>query len=425
MIDRNSLPQILENPPFISPSPDYYPLDNQSKLFFFPDPMLDLIHVNVSIKAGSLFDTKKYIAIALFNFLKESSPDYPLDKMDNFLDFYGASWNTTVNLENVIIEWIVPKSNCEIVLPILFNTLLYPRFDENSFDNFKEQKIKDFEYNSRKFAYRATQLMFSTLFTENSPLATLLTPYYINSLSISDLYDFHNFTVYSQRVKVFVCGNYNDKIKNILISSLQKLSLSYAPITFTSHCYTGAPKSIFEDREKPLQSSVIMCKNLFDYNDPDRRDFYFLSTLLGGYFGSRLMQNLREKNGYTYGISNGISYYGNNSFYYIESDFAVEKTKSAVEACYDEMLNLQQTFVSEEEIDVVKRYIEGSLLRKSDGVISFMKYFSFLENFGNDENETVEMFNSINNISKEKIFTLANRYLKSNSFSLVVVGKYE
>jgi zinc protease len=184
------------------------------------------------------------------------------------------------------------------------------------------------------------------------------------------------------------------------------------------------PQLIVENRDDAMQSSFILCKKGVSFLSDSRRDFSFLTTLLGGYFGSRLMQNLREKNGYTYGVQNGSMYFRNESIFSIDCDVKVDKTKNAIEQCFIEMQRLQTEEVSDEEIKNVKRYLQGTVLRDVDGVVAFMKKFAFWNRFGIDENEFEKFMNSLNHINKEMIINCAKTHLQHDDFYTIIVGKY-
>jgi predicted Zn-dependent peptidase len=135
------------------------------------------------------------------------------------------------------------------------------------------------------------------------------------------------------------------------------------------------------------------------------------------------MQNLREKNGYTYGVQNGSIYFRNQSIFYIESDVAVDKTKEAIEQCFLEIKRLQEELVSEEEIKVVQRYLQGTILRDVDGVISFMKKYAYWHGFGLDESEMEETIFTLNHINNDMIIKNANIQLQRDDFYTIIVGK--
>jgi predicted Zn-dependent peptidase len=178
-----------------------------------------------------------------------------------------------------------------------------------------------------------------------------------------------------------------------------------------------------ETRPNALQSSFILCRKNIGYAHEDRRNFEVLSILFGGFFGSRLMQNLREENGYTYSVFCSSLFYENESIFYIEADVEVKKTKAAIKECFNEMKLLQNELVDEEELSLVKSYMLGVLLHEVDGSISYQKKYAFWNDFQLDEKEMQAMIDTIHGITPEIIQTLAKQYLIPEMFTTIVVGK--
>jgi predicted Zn-dependent peptidase len=135
------------------------------------------------------------------------------------------------------------------------------------------------------------------------------------------------------------------------------------------------------------------------------------------------MQNLREENGYTYGVFCSSLFYENESVFYIEADVIVEKTKVAIDECFNEMLLLQNELVDAEELSLVKSYMLGELLREVDGSVSYQKRYAYWNDFELDEIEMQQMIHTIHAITPQIIQTLAKQYLTPETFTTIVVGK--
>lgn len=424
MQDRTTPPETFDIEHFMLKKPAILNLDNGIPFFQFYNETLDLIHIHIQIKGGSLYESKKMVSSTYFNLLKESHFSKSASEIDEILDFYGASWNVSTNLEYSTIQWIIPKSNLQVLIPILMDLLINPVFKNDNLKRYKERKIKDLEYNELKYNYRATQLMFHTFFKEYTPTATILNKDHILALSVSDLQHFHKQFMNASNISLYVAGNMDYDLENLLKTSFEKMEMGNSNSFMSELKNHFTPSFVVEEQNEPLQSSIILCKKGISYLDDDRRTFSVLSTILGGYFGSRLMQNLREKNGYTYGVHCGSIYLNNDSIFYLESEVTVDKTKEAVEQCFIEMDRLKTEEVSELELKTVRRYLQGMLLRDIDGVVSFMKKYSFWNHFGLDENEIETTLQTINHINNELLIKNAKKHLQNEDFYTIIVGKF-
>ncbi|MCL2434617.1 MAG: insulinase family protein, partial [Lentimicrobiaceae bacterium] len=367
------------------------------------------------MKAGALYEPVKFAAHATYQLLKESHTKFSATEMDDFLACHGISWKTYIHTQHIAIQWIIPKRNMDKALPILWEALSNPCFRNEDLQCFKESKIKDLEYNTAKFNYRATQLMFAEMFPSDTSIGTILTKEYIEVLTVEQLQEYHQQTFTENNIRVFVTGNMEDEVMRRCGDEMMKREKGEggkekgdklgiagqarndgqkSPSNFegvSGEAGRGSlyknKKLIIEPREGALQSSFILCKKNIAYTHEDRRNFEILSTLYGGYFGSRLMQNLREENGYTYGVFCNSLFYENESIFYIEADVVVEKTKAAINECFNEMMLLQNELVSEEELSLVKSYLLGEFLREVDGSVSYQKKFSYWNEFQLNETE--------------------------------------
>ncbi|MDR2972814.1 MAG: insulinase family protein [Bacteroidales bacterium] len=265
------------------------------------------------------------------------------------------------------------------------------------------------------------------------PIGNILSKEHINALTVELLQDYHKQTFTESNIRVFVAGNVEgydsyfqfaqcpkeigSKEDFDIIQCLKKESRKDELVS-RKDC-----KVRFELRESALQSSLILCKNNIGFLHENRRNFEVLSMIYGGYFGSRLMKNLREEKGYTYNVFCNSIFYENKALFYIEADVIVEKTKEAIETCYKEMLLLQNELVDENELSLVKSYMLGELLRSVDGYVDYQKRYALWNDFGLDEKEMQMMVDSIRAVTSQNIQTLAKLYLVPETFTTVVVGK--
>jgi predicted Zn-dependent peptidase len=298
-----------------------------------------------------------------------------------------------------------------------------PSFKKENLERYQQRKLKDLEYNELKYNYRATQQMFHTFFAPGTPTAAILTKEHILEISTANLQNYYQNNVNAQNTNIFIAGNIDEDLEQLIYTHFRSLPTGDASTVVSQFISTFKPEIIIDEQINPLQSSIMLCKKGISFRHEDRRDFSILSTLLGGYFGSRLMQNLREKNGYTYSVQSGSLYLNDGSIFYVESDVTIDKTKEAIEQCLFELDRLKTEKVSETELKLVQRYMLGSLLRDIDGVVSYMKKYAFWNHFGLDELEIEHTINAINHVNQDTIIKNAKKYLQNEDFYTIIVGK--
>lgn len=421
-VDRSHAPKIQDFTLFRPQKPEALVLGNDIPLKVFKNPQLDLLHFIIKIKAGSLYESKKNAAVFCYLLLKESSKQYSSSEVDEFLDYYGVNYTASLSIEYASINLVIPKQNYAKVLPYIFDFLAHPVFKEQNIEILRKRKLMDLAYNREKVSYCASQLMLHHIFGDSCMTGKILEESDINSITAEDLYEHHRKTFCAENIRVFAAGNIDDELCQS-ISSLfgsiphgKALALASQPITV---CH---PELIVDKHQNCLQSSFYLCRKSLGYTDPKRMDFSVLSTILGGYFGSRLMSNLRETHGYTYGINCDSLYFENSSIFYIESEVNVDVTRQAIDECFKEIERLCHEPVPAEEIGLVQNYMAGQLLRKVDNSVSYMTQYSRWNDAGSDESEFERQMQSIKAFDGQKSMLLAQQYMQKKDFITLISG---
>jgi predicted Zn-dependent peptidase len=146
-----------------------------------------------------------------------------------------------------------------------------------------------------------------------------------------------------------------------------------------------------------------------------------LNTLFGGYFGSRLMSNIREDKGYTYGIHSYVQNHLQQSAWMISTDAGKDVSEATVEEVYKEMKLMREELVDEEELLTVRNYLIGTILGDLDGPFQIMGRWKNLILNNLDEQYFYNSVQTIKTISAEEIRELAKKYLNPEDFYELIV----
>ena len=148
-----------------------------------------------------------------------------------------------------------------------------------------------------------------------------------------------------------------------------------------------------------------------------------LNTVFGGYFGSRLMSNIREDKGYTYGIGSAITSMEDAMFFFLSTEVGADVTNEALKEVYFELDRLRDELVSEEELVMVKNYMLGSMLKSSDGPFSMADKYKAVYFKGEDLSFYDRYISMVNNVTSEELLEVAKKYFDPEEMLEVVVGK--
>ncbi|MBP5649916.1 MAG: insulinase family protein [Bacteroidales bacterium] len=425
-VDRTKAPQIHDFTGFKPEKPVVSLLGNGIALKQFVNPQLDLLHFIIKIKAGRYYESKKNAALFCYLLLKESSSQYSCSEVDEFLDYYGVSYTANVTIEYAIIKLIIPRNNCFKVLPYIFDFLAHPSFKEKNLEILRQRKLMDLAYNQERVSYCASQLMLHHIFGDQNPAGQIQTEELLKDVSIEDIRQYYQQSFCAENIRLYVAGNLDNNILQTLTQLFETIPHGQTTLLSTpQHIVTPLSEPIIDYHKECIQSSFFLCQQGIAHNDTRRRDFNILSTILGGYFGSRLMSNLRETHGFTYGISCDNLYFNQSSVFYIESEVNVDVTRQAIEECKKEIDRLGQETMPAEELELVKSYMTGQLLRKVDNTVAYMTQYCQWDEFDCDEQEFELQMQSIQDFTSEKSMQLAKDLLQTKNFTTIISGNIQ
>lgn len=425
-VNRTIPPAIRPIEPFAIPRPRRTMLANGIPVFYFDNPNLDLIHILLQIKTGSLYQPEKHICNFAYSLLKESSPVLSPEETSERLDYYGTNVTVNVGMDNVQILISVPKNNLKRILPDIAEFLISPSYRGKNLNILQDKEVKNLAYNEQKTDYCAWRIMWREMLGESFPaVSEFATESSIRSVTTQALQDFHNHSFCAENLTVFVTGNTDKETEKQIEATWESIPHGVpAPklpeIQIQEHC----GELIYQPKENCLQSSIVLCSLSMGYNNPERPAFSVLNTLTGGYFSSRLMQNLRERQGLTYGIFSSSTFFGRQSVFSISSDVNAQSSRIAVESCFEELQRLQDEPAGNEELEMVKNYMAGLQLRAADNTVNTMQKFAYWKRFGLDETEMFRYLSNIKNTSPEELLSLAKKHFPYNKFTRIIVGNY-
>lgn len=405
-------------------NPEHSVMSNGIDLFLIESGLEDVTRIDIIVEAGSFYQQKKLCASFTNHLLKEGTKTLSSIQIAEKLDFHGAYLSTSINKDKSVITLFSLTMHLSKLLPMLKSIVTEAIFPEDEFGIHLDRNKQEYLVNSEKAKYIAS-LEFNTLIFGNGSA-------YGQSLKIDD---FDNITV--DDLKIFYKAHYQPKNSYLIVSgrpdSESKLLINklfgeewhnndieiIKPINIVSSQFTGE-KTIKKD--KFLQSAIRKGKIVINKFDEDYNKLLFTNTILGGYFGSRLMSNLREDKGMTYGVSSFILNFLHGSYFAIGTEVNIDQTAAALKEIKKEINILQNEKTSEDEIMLVKNYIYGSFLKNFDGAFALAEMFRSVNDFGLDFGFFSKSIKEIMDITAEDVLVTAQKHLDLKDMTTLVVG---
>ncbi len=407
--------------------PEKNQLDNGIPVYIISSGLQELVKIEFILNAGSRYQTFPLVAKFTAAMLTEGTENYSAEKIADIIDYYGAEIDQDCERDKVTITLTVLNKHLDKVLPVLYEILLKPAFRQNELSLLIQNKKQQFVLNNEKVAYLAKQKFRELLYGSNHPYG--YNPKYddFDIISREKLIAFHKDYYSSSNCWILVSGMPDKNLINQLnkyfghtVGNKTKASPEYQ-VTKQSDKSDNLINLIY--KENAVQSALRIGKVLFNYTHPDYYGFRVLNTILGGYFGSRLMSNLREDKGYTYGINAGLVSLKDSGYFFIGSQVGVEVCDKAIKEIYKEIKRLQQESVPDSELELVKNYMQGSFLRSMDGPFAQADMVKTLIEFNLNDDYYNKYIQKIKNITSEEIKIIAQKYLQKDDMYEIVAGK--
>ncbi len=421
MLDRTLAPQsgAIDCPKLISPI--RHSLKNGMALFTLDagdQPIIKLeIELNTKpedeITPGAYWFTAKMLA--------EGSSSKSANEIASIFDFYGAHLDVSVGFDNISLTLYCLKKHFKTTVSLLHELLTAPVFPEKELDTLLNIRKQQIRLNKEKNDVISSKNIRKALYGDPHP--------YGSSIVESDLELINTEVLKKQYQKdflvsmeLFLCGDVKEVEINIVKEIFgQGLVQKNASKAFTHSIIQS--ENISTVKEKSMQSAIKFAWHIPNKKDKNHFKLLITNEILGGYFGSRLMKNLREEKGLTYGISSYPVFLDKASLLIIGTEVIADKAQLAIDEIIKEIKLLQTIEVEKSELDTVTNYMAGTFLSKISTPFHLMEKFQSLHNHALDYTYFEQYYHTLKTITPQDVIETANQYFDINKMSTAVVGK--
>ena len=419
MIHTQPVPQPFAD--FNSPQPNRLALKNGVPFVGLHNPDLELIRLDIRLLAGSCFQQKPAVSAAALKLLTEGTSLLSAEEIAEKLDYAGAYFEALADRDFSTLSIYFPKDASSVVLNILkqlFTDAVFPQEKIRIYQNINK---KNLAISLEKTAYLSYTHFISTVFGDAHPYGFSVSLSDIEAITREDIVSFYQSHFHAGNLRIFAAGNLDDALLSLLNDTLGQLHSKKANTPDFAPS-KPQPSPIYIERENALQSSICIGKELFNRNHKDWEQVTVLNTVLGAYFGSRLMTNIREDKGLAYGIYSRMTSFLRNGLFLIAADVNKSEVKQATEEIYKELRLLTEKEISEQELNLVKNYLYGSFLRNFDGLFSQIDNVIISDDYHLGDTYWKTCLETFKKVDTKTLLALANTYLHPDDMAEVVVG---
>lgn len=422
MIDRTLAP--LTSLPTSLTLPTEQIFENAGvKLYALYAAGANVVRLSLVFKGGSSVQSVPYSASSMLSMLSEGSENMTAAQVAEQLDFFGIFYDSSTDRDFCTITVASLTKFLPKTLEILEQILLHPTFDDKELATHKAKKQQGLIADRQKPSYIAREAFSRELFGTNHPYGRFYPTDDVMKLKSDDLRQYHSRFIVAERMFAVCSGDVGAVQIELINDFLTKIRRSneYEPEIAIGEPISNIGTTIVEREGESdvVQSCIRMGRVIFNKNHPDYIPMQLLLTVLGGYFSSRLMLNLREDKGYTYGIYSSMVSLSKLGYMAISTDVALSAQSDAITQINQEIELLKSTLIGVDELQMAKNTITGELMRLLDGPFGIADIA--IENISNDlPSDYINVFlEKIAKATPEQLQNLARQHL--TDFTTVII----
>lgn len=397
-------------------------LANGMALYMLTSDDFEVLRITFVFRAGSARQRVHFSASATANMLAEGTRDMTAHQIAEQLDYYGSYFDVNIDRDYSYISFCTLSKFVRQTLAVAEQIVLRPTFPEQELRTYCAKRKQRLAIERTKVDVEAREAFAKALFGPEHPYGITAPEAEYDRLTRDDVAGFYarhytadnGFVVCSGRI-----GEEELQAVTALAGQLPRATREDGmpfPAPQTSH-------EAFVEHPGAVQSSIRIGRLLFPRQHPDFVPMQVVASALGGYFGSRLMRNLREEHGYTYGVVAAMVNFEREGYFAVAAQVGTDVTDAALEEIYTEIERLRTEPMPEEELSLVKNIMIGEMMRILDGPFGIADVT--IENIlcGRDNTVIDENIRRIQAMTTADVQRMAQKYLDHADLVTVIAGE--
>lgn len=402
---------------------DKYILDNGVEVYAVNAGTQEVLSLELVFSAGNWFEQQNNVAAATNFLIKNGTTNKTAFQINEHFDYHGSHLSRACYNETSTIVLHCIDRHFTTHLPVIAEMITDAIYPQSELDLFKQNMKQRLTVNLKKCDFVAGRLIDEYVFGKNHPYGVYSNDEHYDALEQSQLLDYYKQYYTKGRCIIFAAGLLPANFEQELNKTIGQLPLNQTEIPSIIHPVSPAAEKKYRIINDPngVQGAIRLAQPFPNRHHPDFQPVQVLNTIFGGFFGSRLMSNIREDKGYTYGIHSYVVNHLSTTAWMVSTEAGRDVCEATINEIYNEMKDLREELVDEEELQLVKNYLIGTILGDLDGPFHIIGRWKNLILNGLDEQYFYKSVNIIKNISAKELQELANKYLLPERFYELVV----
>lgn len=423
MLNRKDAPPIKDAVEFDLKLKPYQKtvLNNGAEVYAVDAGAEDVLQLEWVFYAGNWFEKNNLVAASANFLLKNGTRTKSAYQLNEHFEYHGSYLNRNCYNETAVITLHCLSRHLEVLLPVVREMLVDSVFPEEEINIYKQNMKQRLNVNLKKCDFVAGRLIDTYLYGEQHPYGRFSRFEDFDTLTRDQIAAFYQQYYQNGKFLVFAAG----KLPSNLFALLNQHfgDLKNTPVAVSSMAGTPAEQKKYRVMNDPqgVQGAIRMGANFPNRHHPDFVKVQVLNNVFGGFFGSRLMSNIREEKGYTYGIYSYLQNHIQETAWVISTEAGRDVCEATITEVYKEMEGLRNQPVDEEELLLVRNYMMGSILGDLDGPFHIINRWKTIILNGLPQDYFYRQIETIKSVNAEELQQLANHYLQPEKFYELVV----
>lgn len=399
---------------------DRHLIDSEVPLYHITGIQQDVSKIDFVFNAGKGYEPKRGVSHFAAKLMLEGTKKKNKEAFFDALESLGSHIEVNSNKDYFTVSLYTLNQFLEASLELVFELLETPAFHEHSLKQLKVRESQNLGIKKEKTSFLAQHNFDIISFGHAHPYIALFDKGEIEQIDLEDIKSFHLNHISDARPIIFITS----KLAYYKLDCILKGKFK-DQVIFTQSIPSpefSSKQRLVNDKKDAMQTSLRYGMATIDRAHADMHQLNITNTILGGYFGSRLMQNIREDKGYTYGIRSLIRHHKSTSYFMVATDCIKEHRDNTVQEIEKEISLLQNELVSDEEIQSVKNYLKGSFLQSLGSPFDLSTRVKMMVLNELNESYYEDYFNAINTITAESIRSIAQKHFVLKEMNVVMVG---
>lgn len=420
VLDRTQAPSVKTLDQFNIQKANSVQLSNGLQLHTIHSGDQPVIKIEWYFKAGSWYESKPLVAVATNKLLKEGTQKQSSHEFATQIDFYGSILSAGFNDDFGYVSLYCLTKHLKELLPLISEMIQEPKFDKKELEIFLHKRANKLKVNNSKNEYVAKNLLDKAIFGQDHPYGYYPTKTDYLNVTTDDCKVFHEKYYRLANCHVIASGLIPDDFTS-LIEKHFGVQKGDRPEEVRHKINVPHQSKIIHSIPFSHQAGIAMGQRSIAKKHEDFSALIVANTIFGGYFGSRLMSNIREDKGYTYGIYSSLVPNIKDSYMMITTEVGKNVWQPAYKEIKFEMERLLQDKVKDDELELVKNYLLGNFLSSIDGPFALSNRLKGTLFHGLDYTYYDTFVNTVKYISSSQLQDIYQKYYKLEDFTQVAV----